>query len=328
MNVLFMASNNPNYMSDLLIHGFIKLGHEVYLSSEKNYLFKYNQDEENITLYGKGFTYSKILESKDKKVISSRNIAAKVKDNYFDIIIYSEYYTYQKMFTKISNSKNIVVINSFAKSFNLTHKELFMHVLTSISKFSITPELSYAIHKRKIEKKSLKNEILYFTRYNIKNNSSLPIQLCIPREKITHIQFKKTYLISKLIPGIPSTYIFDTEEDYYSNYQKSFFGFTFKKFGWDSLRHYEILANNCIPYFPDIDECPEFELFLFPKDIIKRTNLLLENFSLSFPLEEWKEAQIELHNYTCKFLTTEYLSNYVIEMMIKRQILNENIVKV
>ncbi len=54
---------------------------------------------------------------------------------------------------------------------------------------------------------------------------------------------------ASLIPGVLSTYIYDTEEEYFKGYQRAFYAVTCKKAGWDCLRHYEILANGCIPYF-------------------------------------------------------------------------------
>jgi len=42
---------------------------------------------------------------------------------------------------------------------------------------------------------------------------------------------------------------YKNEKDYYQSYQNSIFALSYKKAGWDSLRHYEILMNGCIPLF-------------------------------------------------------------------------------
>ena len=71
-----------------------------------------------------------------------------------------------------------------------------------------------------------------------------------------------------------STYIYDNEEDYYAMYQNSKFALTSKKGGWDTLRHYEIMANGTIPIFVDIENCPKHTLWNFPKDLCKEANFL------------------------------------------------------
>ena len=81
----------------------------------------------------------------------------------------------------------------------------------------------------------------------------------------------KKYVISPLIPGDTSNYLFRAGEEakYYDMYRKSMFALTQKKGGWDCLRHYEIMAAGCIPIFEDIDNCPEDTLVSFPKKILK-----------------------------------------------------------
>ncbi len=76
-----------------------------------------------------------------------------------------------------------------------------------------------------------------------------PISFSIPAEKIVQDVPVKTKMYATVIPGVASTYKFHTEELYYKDYQTSCFAITKKKAGWDCLRHYEILANGCIPLF-------------------------------------------------------------------------------
>ena len=51
-------------------------------------------------------------------------------------------------------------------------------------------------------------------------------------------------------------YIFNDEESYYQEYGQSIFAYTYRKGGWESMRHYEIMCNGAIPYFIDIDKMP------------------------------------------------------------------------
>ena len=47
-----------------------------------------------------------------------------------------------------------------------------------------------------------------------------PINFSIPKSKIVNNIPKKTKILSNLIPGVLSTYIYTTEEDYYNEYQQ------------------------------------------------------------------------------------------------------------
>jgi hypothetical protein len=147
-----------------------------------------------------------------------------------------------------------------------------------------------------------------------------PIGFSIPEEKITKIIPIKTNLISNLIPGKIETYIYNTELDYYNEYKKSLFAITTKKGGWDCIRHYEILANACIPYFPNIEQCPKNTMTLFPKDLILKGNKLYEKYNNKLLNElqnnEYNECIsliIELQDYTIKNLTTVSLAKYILE---------------
>lgn len=135
-----------------------------------------------------------------------------------------------------------------------------------------------------------------------------PIGFSIPECKIVKNVPEKNKRLSDLIPGKLETYIYETEEDYYKEYQKSVFAITIKKGGWDCLRHYEILANGCIPYFVDIDNCPPVCMTLFPKDLVKEAMNAskLDNFNHI-------EYTNKLLEYTRKNLTTVAMAKYILE---------------
>ena len=61
------------------------------------------------------------------------------------------------------------------------------------------------------------------------------------------------------------TYIYENENQYYNMYQNSIFSLTYRKTGWDCLRHYEILANGSIPMFLGLDDCSTNTLTNLPK---------------------------------------------------------------
>lgn len=148
-----------------------------------------------------------------------------------------------------------------------------------------------------------------------------PITFSIPEEKITSIVYKKTKMISNLIPGDISTYIYNNETEYYNEYKQSMFATTFKKAGWDCMRHYEILANGAIPYFPDIENCPPNTMALFPKEDIIHGNKLYEKYKNKKINELNNEENQEciqfidhLVDYTRKYLTTVKMAKYILNI--------------
>jgi len=148
-----------------------------------------------------------------------------------------------------------------------------------------------------------------------------PITFSIPKEKICETYNVKTKILSSLIPGDNSTYIYNTEEEYYNEYKKSYFAITKKKRGWDCLRHYEILANCCIPYFIDIEECPKNTMGLLPKELFFEANLLYHNKFKNKNINEITEEDINEYNilqkklldYTKEYLTTDKMGEYILK---------------
>lgn len=106
---------------------------------------------------------------------------------------------------------------------------------------------------------------------------------------------------------------FLVEEDYFAEYKRSLFGNTKKKAGWDCLRHYEILANGCIPYFENIDDIPPKTMADFPRDIVKR-GMMLKDLNR----DEYVPIIEELLDYTRKNLTTEARARYILRILGKR----------
>ena len=98
-----------------------------------------------------------------------------------------------------------------------------------------------------------------------------PISFSIPNELITEQTDlgRKHKVLAHIIPGQSETYDYANQTAYYNAYTESFFGVTFKKAGWDCLRHYEILAAGCLPYMPDVENLPLGTMFRWPRDVLK-----------------------------------------------------------
>jgi hypothetical protein len=130
-----------------------------------------------------------------------------------------------------------------------------------------------------------------------------PISFSIPESKIVTGAHPKTKQFSHIIPGDPSTYIFQDEASYRQDYQTSVFGKTCKKAGWDCLRHYEILANGCIPWFDGLEECPNQTMTHFPKEIVAK----------AMSSESPEDYILELLEHTRKHLSCRAMAQYVFD---------------
>jgi hypothetical protein len=266
-----------DYQNDLLFYGLRELyGDNIVDSTQIIHLYNEYKDKIHPQHIWGGMTTTWLI---DKNNIDRTNIEEKIKDKYYDLIIYGAIQRckdYYELISKIYPPNKIILIDG-------------------IDEQSLDP--LYIKH-------------LYFKRELNQNHPNLiPITFAIPTNKITtNININKTQEYATCIPGQPETYIFKDEKPYYEDYQKSFYGVTMKKSGWDCMRHYEILGNYCIPYFVGLEDCPKNTLCNLPKD------LLLEARELTKDFESQKYFHIlnELFNYTKENLTTAALAKYVL----------------
>ena len=147
-----------------------------------------------------------------------------------------------------------------------------------------------------------------------------PIGFSIPEEKIVKQIPVKERDFARINTFDKCGYFFEYEEDYYADYQRSFFAITRKKAGWDCMRHYEILANGCIPYFLDLELSGPDTLTFFPK------KLVLEAMNLrgvspgsidhaKFNRAKYDQLLMELLAHTREHLTTKSMANYILKKM-------------
>jgi len=75
------------------------------------------------------------------------------------------------------------------------------------------------------------------------------------------------------------------------------------------MRHYEILANGCIPWFENLNECPPQTMTHFPKELILKTM----NSVNELTLEKLIDVSKSLLEYTRTHLTTKAMASYVLK---------------
>jgi hypothetical protein len=276
MKILFVNNfSSPDYQNDMVYHGLIENDVEVYETSFPWYMLTSCIEPHN--LYGKGFSIFAKL-SHTPNVESPETIIDKIQSKFYDLVIYGSIHRDRQYI------EEVVKYYSRDKIFFIDGED---------GPDYITDVLNYG---------------LYFKRECI-NNLSIPITFAIPQSQLISNKVDKTKMFAHIKPGDLSTYIFNTESEYYNDYASSLYGITTKKAGWDCMRHYEILANKCIPYFIDLQHCPSLTLSTFPKDIILDSNQYAMN-NLEHP--NYKELNDELFNYTKSNLTTKHLATYLL----------------
>jgi hypothetical protein len=139
-----------------------------------------------------------------------------------------------------------------------------------------------------------------------------PISFSIPESKIISKIQTKTKLFGHVVPWHRETYVFNTEKEYYNDYATSVFGLTELKGGWDCMRHYEILANGCIPWFKDLDKCPPNTMTNFPKELVLKAMKEIGH-TRDFNSELVKSYSEALLGYTRMNLTTVSIAKYILK---------------
>lgn len=288
MKILYIAGFElPDFQCDMVFHGLrslfgedcVDLNHAWIMYEEDKKKFWTQRVPEQGKSYGGGFTLYGTLPT---LTIDRTDILTKIKLNYFDKIVYGSVHRNLDFFDAVRahyNKKDIIFIDGEDQT----------HLNTSLIETGIY----------------FKRELVYTPSAQVR-----PLNFAIPEELIKSSVPQKTQDWGIIIPGDKSTYVFDNQEDYYNDYARSFFGLTTKKGGWDCLRHYEILMNGCVPYFPDLIHCPEHTMVQFPKEIILRTNKFVET---EFELDQYHEVTTTLLEHTRKHLTTTALAKYILE---------------
>jgi len=267
-----------DYLNDLLFYGLTQIDNvEITDSTPIIHLYKQYQSQIPISsLWGMGFTSTFLI---DKDNVDRNNIEDKIRDKYYDIIIYG-------------NIRRCQDYYGLVKQYYPDNKIVCVDGNDDVV---CDPEF-YTKH-------------VYFKRELIWAHPLLkPINFAIPNSKITNNFYTKEKDYGLIIPG-ESGYRFNNETDYYSDYNKSYYGITMKKAGWDCMRHYEILANNCVPYFIDLESCPSLTLTNLPKSLLLEARYLAENFEI----EKYDRILKELFEFTKENLTTKQLAEYFLK---------------
>lgn len=284
--------NGQDYLSDCILHGLRALD-DVEVTDAPRSWYMYKKEFEpgrhnKKNLYGRGFTIFGTLD--DDSYIDRSDIERKIVEKYYDLVICTRLDPSQ-----LTPYANLIFQNYPANKVILLDGEDSKH-----------------IHRQYL------NKGIYFKRELFENDSNLfPIGFGFPEEKIQLLR-EKTQTFATVIPGNSKTYIYDQEEDYYTDYSRSYFGITHKKGGWDCLRHYEIIGSRSVPYFKDIKSCPPRICTHLPKkELIEVVDIIEKNgvdwFTTGSGIDRYTELQNKIFEHFLQNCTTKSVANNLLK---------------
>jgi len=286
MKILFVARGEPDYQSDTIFHGLYHLlGADFTHSDDYYFMYKDQTNHESLLgrCYGRGFSMWGNLPT---YLNDNSDIENKIKNKYFDYVFYGSIRRSQRYFELVKEHypKNKICFIEGEDEPNLLDTDGIM------------------LFKREL--------------FSEPTETLKPISFGIPPVKIVSdiSQINKTKDMADYIPQSSGRgYVYTDEEEYYNNYRVAKFGLTMKKAGWDCMRHYEILANYCIPFFENLHACPPYVMTKFPKQQIIDINNKFQNKTMSD--NEYYDCINFLFEYTKNNLTTVAVTKYVLETL-------------
>jgi hypothetical protein len=289
MKILFLSNGNlPDYQNDSVLLGLKQLcGDDVVDYRRAWYLYKdsFGPGKANLAeCYGRGFTLYSMLDS--DAGCDRTDIVEKLKKKYFDIVIWGQIQRNQAYLGGVLSvyPKNKLVMidgEDYPTTLPLFDKAIFM--------------------KRELGDGGIEG--------------ILPIHFGVPSCKILKGRPEKTKFIADYDPLINKQYTFETEQDYYDDYKRSYFGVTMKKAGWECLRHAEICSQYCLPYFRVLDGAPALTMHRLPRKELLMVMRLIEygKAGMDTAIDFYDRIIDPFMEHVRANLTTESVAKYVLD---------------
>jgi hypothetical protein len=296
MKILYITKNTRNeqfpwlidYQDDSLLVGLKEhFGNDVVDVNRKHNIYTDYSDSDVKTEYGRGFTYTRLLEDGN---VDRDDIHKKIRNHYFDLVVYGNVWR------------------------SLEHHDLVLQNYEHAEIAYIDGEDNTKMHP------VIKEKGMYFKRELIFENNQefqehlwkvCPISFAFPTMKIMH-DTPKEQKLAFIDPRNKSTYVYDSETPYYQDYQRSRYAWTLAKAGWDCARHYEIMGNGCVPLFLDVQNCPRYVMHRGPKALLSKI-MFFYNYDNKWLEKNYDYLRSELLDHFVNFNTTSKLAKYFLK---------------
>lgn len=285
MKILYVTTSNPrsqgDFQENIILHGLRSIiGDNVIDFPRKKIMYgdfsKTTRDE----LHGRGFTlYTHPLKdlTEQQRVLENINVILYGVTNAYGVTDYED-------INKLSD--NIWYVDGHD-----------------------TPD----IQKKPCFKRELfkKEENVHPTGFGIPYYQIRPLTLN-KRQKIQRTVPDEAFFKPVVMQGSRHHYPFtwNQEKEYYDDMQNSWFGLTCKKGGWDSLRHYEIMAAGSLLLFREYDKkpilCAPQELPCFSYSSIEELNYIMDSLVIdNKPTKNYINMLYSQREWLLKYGTTE-----------------------
>lgn len=267
--ILLLTPDHEDYLTDSLFHGLrTVLGADVVESPKREFMYDTYPAEQRGRLYGRGFSLYGLLPDlpADRNQLTQRILAGE-----FDLVVFSEIWGTFGLFSQLGPE---------------LHGRVPIAILDGADRVEPYPYAGLWWRKRAWwTLPRAHNRGIYFKREltpwtgTFRSYLTLPpplasrlpsirrmreIAFSFPEEKVVSRPPAKDRLLASHVVdpelaakvGASTSYPFSDEAHYYADLQRSKFGITVKRAGWDCLRHYEQAANGCVPCFRALDRKP------------------------------------------------------------------------
>jgi len=256
MKILFVPTANPQKQGDLLEISILnglreELGENCVDVPKKKILYHDFSESPKDELHGRGFS----LVTYPIQDINPN--LRQITDNHeFDAVIYGCGHAYGER-TRIPQLDRLAKGNSWV----LDGHDLYGHAPIKIhydGEEIIGNQYTKSFKRELVTGLDEINKI-YPTGFGIPASRILPIDLSVKDQL-----FQKTapdYSLFRDVNDLGGGFkhhSFTDENEYYHDLSRSWFGLTCKKGGWDTLRHYEIIAAGTLLLFRDYEKKPEY----------------------------------------------------------------------
>ena len=276
MKVLYLHHNQPDYLAESLFHGLrCLLGKGCVDIPRYDSMYKPITEKMRSKLRGHGFTLYGLLED-IPELAEDRFFWKQDIDSYDLIVIANIWEQWQQLWTLLSQYKlnNIVALDGTDQPAFFPYASMKNRIQNCPLSF-LTPVSKVKYFKRELMRGGYRYGIdkylpIWMHSWIPLAENAIPISFSIPSEKINAVEntqktkdfpihivdleIANNIIASKFSGTGSDSYFFQSENDYYQDLQKSRFGITTKRAGWDCLRHYELAANGCILCFKNLNQ--------------------------------------------------------------------------
>jgi hypothetical protein len=266
VKILYFTAPSSDYLADSVLHGLRSLfGPSVVDFPRCDVMYRDRTDLAS-RAHGRGFTLYGLLTDGD---VDRDDVPAKIKSGFFDLIVISSIhrqYEWLIRFEPWLTRHNTIVLDGE------DGPEPFPYAGQYWRRRGRLPRVHrrYLYFKRELTPATLRYRWYKLVPEWIARSLPLPanfrpVAFSIPAEKIVGAppvkskEFPRHIVDPEVLPHVPGAaagHVFETESAYYGDLQRSRWGITTKRSGWDCIRHYEIAANGAVPCFRALRQKP------------------------------------------------------------------------